>query len=73
MKALVAYFSAGGVTAGLAGRLAEAIHAPLYEIRPAVPYTPAGLHCRNPQSRSSLEMQDKACRPALADAEVPVG
>ena len=73
MKALVAYFSAGGVTAGLAGRLAEAIHAPLYEIRPAVPYTQADLDWRNPQSRSSLEMQDKACRPALADAEAPVG
>ncbi len=29
MKALVAYFSAGGVTAGLARRLAEAIHAPV--------------------------------------------
>ena len=73
MKALVAYFSAGGVTAGLAGCLAEAIHAPLYEIRPAVPYTQADLDWRNPQSRSSLEMQDKACRPALADAEAPVG
>ena len=72
MKALVAYFSAGGVTAGLAKRLAEAIRAPLYEIRPAVPYTQADLDWRNQQSRSSLEMQDKACRPALADTEAPV-
>ena len=37
MKALVAYFSAGGVTAGVARRLAEAIQAPAYEIRPAEP------------------------------------
>ena len=33
MKALVAYFSAGGVTAGLARRLAEAIHAPADELK----------------------------------------
>ena len=72
MKALVAYFSAGGVTAGLAKRLAEAIHAPLYEIRPAVPYTQADLDWRNQQSRSSLEMRDKDCRPALADTGAQV-
>ncbi len=72
MKALVAYFSAGGVTAGLAKRLADAIQAPVYEIRPAVPYTQADLDWRNKQSRSTLEMQDKTCRPALADTEAPV-
>ena len=72
MKALVTFFSAGGVTAALAGRLADAIQAPVYEIRPAVPYTPADLDWRNSQSRSSLEMQDKSCRPALADTDAPV-
>ncbi len=72
MKALVAYFSASGVTAGLAKRLADAIQAPVYEIRPAVPYTQADLDWRNKQSRSTLEMQDKTCRPALADTEAPV-
>ena len=72
MKALVAYFSAGGVTAELAKRLAEAIHSPLYEIKPAVPYTQADLDWRDRQSRSTLEMQDKACRPALADRDAPV-
>ena len=72
MKALVTYFSASGVTAKLAGRLAEAIHAPLYEIRPAVPYTNADLDWRDRQSRSTLEMQDKSCRPALADTGAPV-
>ena len=41
MKKLVAYFSAGGVTAKLAKRLADAIGAPVYEIRPADPYTEA--------------------------------
>ena len=72
MKALVTYFSASGATARLAKRLAEAIGAPLYEIRPAVPYTKADLNWRSKQSRSSVEMQDKSCRPALADTDAPV-
>ena len=69
---LVAYFSAGGVTAGVAGRLAEAVGAPIYEIQPAVPYTEEDLNWRNQNSRSSVEMKDKACRPALADTDAPV-
>ena len=72
MKALVTYFSASGVTARLAQRLSEAICAPLYEIRPAVPYTEADLDWRNKQSRSTIEMLDKNCRPALADTNAPV-
>ena len=43
MKALLTYFSASGVTAALANRLAEAIDAPVYEIKPAVPYTKEDL------------------------------
>lgn len=72
MKALVTYFSASGVTAKLARRLAEAIDAPIYEIKPAVLYTRADLDWTNKQSRSTVEMQDKSCRPALADTEAPV-
>ncbi len=72
MKALVAVFSASGVTAAVAKRLADAIGAPLYEIRPAVPYTEADLDWRDQGSRSSVEMKDKACRPALADTAAPV-
>ena len=72
MKALVTYFSASGVTAGVAKRLADAIGASLYEIRPAVPYTAEDLDWRNQESRSSVEMKDKACRPALADTDAPV-
>ena len=72
MKALVAYFSASGTTEGLAKRLAEAIGAPAYEIRPAVPYTRADLDWMDKKSRSTLEMQDKSCRPALADTDAPV-
>ena len=72
MKVLVTYFSAGGTTARLATRLAEAIDAPVYEIRPAEPYTRADLNWMDRKSRSTLEMQDKSCRPALADTDAPV-
>ena len=72
MKAMVAYFSASGVTAGVAERLAGAIGAPLYEIKPEVPYTKNDLNWMNKKSRSSVEMDDKDCRPALADTGAPV-
>ena len=69
---LVAYFSASGVTAGVAKTLAEAAEADIYEIRPETPYTPADLDWQNKQSRSSVEMRDKSSRPALADVGAPV-
>lgn len=72
MNALVAYFSAGGATAGAAKILARASGAALYEIRPAVPYTDADLNWTDKNSRSSVEMNDKASRPALADKNAPV-
>ena len=67
-KALVAYFSATGTTKGVAERLAGAIGADLFEIVPAQPYTQADLDWRNKQSRSSVEMADRASRPAIAGA-----
>lgn len=71
-KKLVTAFSASGVTLALAQRLADAIGADFYEIRPAAPYTAADLDWTNKQSRSTIEMQDKSCRPALADTGAPV-
>ncbi len=71
-KKLVAYFSPTGTTAGAAKALAEAAGADLYEIRPEVPYTSADLNYMDRQSRSSLEMNDKSSRPALADTDAPV-
>ena len=65
-KALVAYFSATGTTKGVAERLAGAIGADLFEIKPEQPYTAADLDWRNKQSRSSVEMADRASRPAIA-------
>ena len=66
-KKLVAYFSASGVTANVAKTLAEAADADLYEIKPEVPYTRADLDWMDKGSRSTLEMQDKSSRPAIAD------
>ena len=64
---LVAYFSATGTTAGVAERLAKALNADLFEIKPSVPYTDADLDWRNKKSRSSIEMDDRSSRPAIAD------
>lgn len=67
-KVLVAYFSASGTTANVAKRLAKVTQADLFEIRPQVPYTEADLNWTDRASRSSMEMRDPDCRPALADA-----
>jgi len=64
-KALVAYFSASGVTEKLAKKLADGIGADLFEIEPEVPYTKADLNWMNKKSRSSVEMNDRNCRPAI--------
>lgn len=62
---LVSYFSASGVTAGVAKRLAEEIGADLFEIEPERPYTNADLNWQDKESRSSVEMNDRACRPGI--------
>ena len=69
-KILVAYFSAGGATASAARAVASAVGGELYEIKPAVPYTAADLDWNDSRSRSSVEMNDEACRPAIA-GELP--
>ncbi len=71
-KKLIAYFSASGVTKKVAETLAEAAGADLYEIRPKVPYSRADLDWNNKGSRSSVEMNDPSCRPALADQDAEI-
>ena len=73
MKKLVAYFSASGSTAKLAKTLAAAADAALYEIRPETPYERRDLNWMDKKSRSTVEMQDPGCRPAMADTDAPVG
>ena len=55
----MAYFSVSGVTA----KVAE---------KPAETYTAADIDWMDKKSRSTLEMNDKNCRPALADTDAPV-
>ena len=65
-KKLVAYFSASGTTAKVAKKMAEAIGADLFEIKPEIPYSGADLNWQNKNSRSSVEMNDRSSRPAIA-------
>lgn len=65
-KTLVAYLSASGETARLARTLADVTGGDLHEIVPAEPYTAADLDWNDRTSRSSLEMNDPASRPAVA-------
>ena len=67
-KVLVTYFSVGGTTAKVAKELAAVEGADLFEIRPEIPYVPADLDYTNKQSRTTLEMSDLACRPAIVGA-----
>lgn len=64
-KVLVAYFSASGVTAQVAERLAKETGADLFEIEPEIPYTDEDLDWQDKGSRSSVEMNDRGCRPAI--------
>ena len=66
-RVLVAYFSASGVTKGVAQQLAEVTGGSLHEIKPAQPYTDADLDWTDKQSRSTVEMKDKSSRPAITD------
>lgn len=64
-KILVAYFSASGVTRKVAEELAKIRRADLFEIRPERFYTRADLNWEDPLSRSTREMKDPDCRPAI--------
>lgn len=72
-RVLVAYFSASGVTAGLAARLAKEIGADLFAIEPAKPYSEADLDWHNQNSRSSVEMKDTNSRPAISSKIADMG
>lgn len=66
-KILVAYFSASGVTAAVAKKIAAASGRDLFEIKPAIPYTPADLNWMDKNSRSSVEMKNSSSRPEIAE------
>lgn len=66
-KRLVAYFSATGVTETLAKSLADVIHADVHKIISKQPYAREDLDWTNKNSRSTMEMNDKTYRPAVAN------
>ena len=66
-KTLVAYFSAEGNTKVLAKTISDVVKGDIFEIAPTEKYTSADLNWHNKSSRSSVEMQDKASRPTIAD------
>lgn len=72
MKILVAFFSASGVTKGVAEKLASKIGADTYEIKPVKPYTDSDLNWMNRNSRSSVEMRDKSSRPEIITGDIDV-
>ena len=65
-KILVAYFSASGVTKRVAERLSKVMEADIFEIIPEQIYTEADLNWQDKKSRSSIEMNDRNCRPAIS-------
>lgn len=67
-KVLVAYFSASGVTKGVAERIANENGYDLFEIVPEEIYTPADLDWTDRNSRSTIEMNDKGFRPPIVEA-----
>lgn len=69
---LVAYFSASGKTERAALHLADALDAQLFEIKAAVPYTKDDLNWMNKESRSTKEMNDPNCRPAIQKDAVDI-
>ena len=71
-KALVAYFSASGVTEQVAEKLASAAHADCFRIQPKIAYTKVDLDWTNKSSRSSVEMSDPASRPEIVNENLDV-
>lgn len=64
-KVLVAYFSASGVTKGVAESISKVSGGDLFEIEPFQKYTDADLNWMDRNSRSSVEMADRNCRPEI--------
>lgn len=66
-KKLVAYFSASGITKGVAEKIAKSANADIFEIVPVQLYSKADLNWMDSNSRSSVEMKNKSFRPEIAD------
>ena len=65
---LVAYFSASGVTKGVAEKIADENGYDIFEIVPKEIYTPQDLDWTDKNSRSTIEMNDKEFRPPIIES-----
>ena len=65
-RVLIVFFSATNTTRGVAQKLADGLEADLYEILPEEPYTDADLDYHDNNSRTTIEMNDPATRPAIS-------
>ena len=65
-KVLISFFSASGITEGVAKRVAAAINGDLFEIEPVEKYTDSDLDWTDKQSRSSIEMNENI-KPEIAN------
>ena len=64
-RKLICYFSCSGNTKKVAENIKETVDGDLFEIEPVDLYTEDDLDWTNDNSRSSLEMKDKNCRPKI--------
>ena len=65
---LIAYFSASGVTKSVAEKIAAENGYDIFEIVPQEIYTAEDLDWTNKDSRSTIEMNDKAFRPPIVES-----
>lgn len=69
---LVVYFSATNTTKGVAQKIQTAAGSAIYQIVPAVPYTPADLNY-NTDCRANREQNDPNARPAISGSVENIG
>ncbi|MCR5300709.1 MAG: flavodoxin [Erysipelotrichaceae bacterium] len=69
-RVLVIYFSATGTTRDVAEKIAGITGADLYEILAKEEYTSADLNWNDSSSRTTIEQNDKNCRPEIGSAPV---
>lgn len=66
-KTIICYFSASGITKNVALKISSIINGDLFEIKPLEEYSNEDLNWNNPNSKSSIEMNDSSVRPRMKE------
>ena len=66
-KTIICYFSASGITKNVALKISSIINGDLFEIKPLEEYSNEDLNWNNPNSNSSIEMNDSSVRPRMKE------